>query len=290
MLCRKLIGPITVVAVLTMAGGVGAAENARYPNWKGAWERYVPPGSVASPSGLLTPGGQPSFDQTKPWGRGQQAPLTPEYQKVLEDSIADQARGGQGNNFDRARCMPTGMPHNMTFGPLEFVVTPDTTFILIGTQARRIFTDGRDWPKQLEPSYVGYSIGRWIDQDGRGDYDLLEVETRGFKGPRVYDATGLPLHFDNQSIFKERIYLDKGDSSVLHDDITVIDHALTRPWTVDKRYVHEANPRPDWRESSCVEGTGLVAIGREMYVLRADGVLMPARKDQPPPDLSYFKK
>jgi hypothetical protein len=56
----------------------------------------------------------------------------------------------------------------MTFGPLEFVVTPDTTFVLIGTQARRIFTDGRDWPKEIEPSYAGYSIGRWIDENGDG--------------------------------------------------------------------------------------------------------------------------
>jgi hypothetical protein len=290
MLCRKSIELITMAAVLTMTGGADAAENARYPAWKGSWERYVPEVSVVSPSGLRTPGGQPSFDQTKPWGPGQEAPLTPEYQKVLEDSIADQARGGQGNNFDRARCMPTGMPHNMTFGPLELVVTPDTTYILIGTQARRIFTDGRDWPARIDPSYVGYSIGRWTDEGGQGDLDLLEVETRGFKGPRVYDATGLPLHFDNQSIFKERIHLDKADPNVLHDEVTVIDHALTRPWTVDKRYVHSSNPRPDWRESSCIEGSGLVAVGKEMYVLRGDGALMPAKKDQPPPDLSYFKK
>ena len=291
MLYRSSIRAVSMaLAVPLLATGGAQASDSKYPNWKGAWERFVPAVSVVSPSGLRTPGGQPSFDQTKPWGRGQQAPLTPEYQKVLEESIADQSSGGQGNNFDRARCMPTGMPHNMTFGPLEFVVTPDTTYILIGTQARRIFTDGRDWPKEIEPSYVGYSIGRWIDQDGRGDLDLLEVETRGFKGPRVYDATGLPLHFDNQSIFKERIYLDKADPSVLHDDVTVIDHALTRPWTVNKRYVHASNPRPDWRESSCVEGSGLVAIGKEMYVLRGDGALMPAKKDQSPPDLRYFKK
>src|ERR1700731_2374646 len=291
MLCRKLIGPITVVAALTMAGGVYAAESARSPNGKGAWERYVPPVSVVSPSGRRPPGGQPSFDQTKPWARGQQAPLTPEYQKVLEESIADQASGGQGNNFDRARCMPTGMPHNMTFGPLEFVVTPDTTYILIGTQARRIFTDGRDWPKQIEPSYVGYSIGRWIDQDGHGDYDLLEVETRGFKGPRVYDATGLPLHFDNQSIFKERVYLDKADPNVLHDDVTVIDHALTRTWTVNKTYGREPNKeRPIWRDNNCGENNNHVKIGKENYMLSADGYLMPTRKEQAPPDLRYFKQ
>jgi len=291
MRCRNVICAIAAAAaIIATCSGLEAADRVQYPEWKGAWERWVPEVSIVSPSGLRTPGGQPSFDQTKPWGRGQEAPLTAEYQKVLEDSIADQASGGQGNNFDRARCMPTGMPHNMTFGPLEFVVTPDTTYMLIGLQARRIFTDGRDWPSEIEPSYVGYSIGRWIDQGGDGAYDLLEVETRGFKGPRVYDATGLPLHFDNQSIFKERIFIDKADPKIIHDQVTVIDHALTRPWTVDKRYVHDANPRPSWRENSCVEGSGLVAIGKEMYVLRADGGLMPTKKDQPPPDISYFKQ
>jgi hypothetical protein len=291
MFTRVPTAAIVLAAMVSLpAHRADAADGAKYPEWKGAWERYVPPVSVISPSGLRTAGGQPSFDQTKPWALGQQAPLTPEYQKILEDSIADQARGGQGNNFDRARCMPTGMPHNMTFGPLEFVVTPDTTYILIGTQARRIFTDGRGWPNPIEPSYIGYSIGNWIDTDSNGTYDVLEAETRGFKGPRVFDASGLPLHFDNQSIFKERISLDKTDPNVIHDEITVIDHALTRPWIVDKRYVHNSNPRPNWRENTCVEGSGLVALGKEMYVLRPDGLLMPAKKDQPVPDLRYFNQ
>src|SRR5271154_5301832 len=149
-------------AVIVICGGAEAADRAKYPEWKGSWERYVPPVSVVSPSGLRTAGGQPSFDQTMPWGLGQQAPLTPEYQKVLEDSIADQARGGQGNNFDRDRCMPTGMPHMLTFVHVAFVVPPDPTYILLGTQALRIYTDGREWPKEIEPSYAVYSIGKWI--------------------------------------------------------------------------------------------------------------------------------
>ena len=119
---------------------------------------------------------------------------------------------------------------------------------------------------------------------------MLEAETRGFKGPRVYDASGLPLHFDNQSVFKERIFIDKADPKVIHDVITVLDHALTRPWTVDKRYVHDPNPHPLWREASCVEGSDLVALGKEMYIIRADGLLMPAKKGQQPPDLRFFKQ
>ena len=185
------------------------------------------------------------------------------------------------------------MPHMMmAFIPMEFVVTPDTTYILVGMydHFRRIFTDGRDWPKDIEPSYAGYSIGRWVDEDGEGRYNLLEVETRGFKGPRAYDEAGLPLHFDNQSIFKERIYRDKAAPNILHDEITTIDHALTRPWTVDKRYVRNPNPRPAWPEYYITEYNAQVGIGKENYFLSADGLLMPAKKDQPPPDLRYFKQ
>jgi hypothetical protein len=289
---------VAFAATLMMVGGVQAADDAKYPNWQGAWARWVQPNSARDPGNGgtgFTAGGQPAFDQTKSWGPGQQAPLTPEYQKVLEDSMADQANGGEGNFFDHAvRCMPGGMPlMTIAFTPLEFVVTPHTTYILIGGSEhyRRIFTDGRDWPKGLEATYAGYSIGRWIDEDGDGFYDVLHVETRGpFKGPRAYDATGLPLHFDNQSIFVERIHRDKADPNILHDEITVIDHALTRPWTVDKKYVLVPNPRPNWSESYCTENPTMVAIGGESYFLSGDGLLMPVRKGQAPPDLRYFKK
>src|SRR5262249_51635157 len=74
-----------------------------------------------------------------------------------------------------------------------------------------------------------YSIGKWIDEDGDGKYDVLEVETRHLKHPRAYDASGAPLHFNAKSVVKERIYLDKADQNVLHDDITVYDDALLRP-------------------------------------------------------------
>jgi hypothetical protein len=46
--------------------------------------------------------------------------------------------------------------------------------------------------------------------------------------------TGIPLHEDNQTVIRERIYLDKFNPNVLHDEITTLDHALTRPWTITK--------------------------------------------------------
>jgi hypothetical protein len=272
------------VALLMTLGGAQAQDSTKYPDLKGQWGRFAV-------SGLP---GQPTHDQTKGWGRGQQAPLTPEYQAILEASLADQARGGHGNAVDYARCLAGGMPSMMiAFQPLEFIVTIDTTYVVVADQdhLRRIYTDGRDWPTNLQPTYAGYSIGRWIDEDGDGRYDILEVETRGpFKGPRVYDFTGLPLHFDNQSIFKERIYLDKANPNILHDEMTVIDNALTRPWVVDKKYVRNPNQRPEWPEISCPENNAQIFIGTENYFPSADGHLMPAKKDQPPPDLRYFNQ
>ena len=61
-----------------------AQEAVKYPNWKGQWD-YVNPRL----------GGQSvKYDPTKAFGPAQQAPLTPEYQKVHEESMADQAKGG----------------------------------------------------------------------------------------------------------------------------------------------------------------------------------------------------
>jgi hypothetical protein len=268
-------------ALMVMVGSARAADEAKYPKWKGQWIAIVTPGLE---------GRQFKFDPTKSRGLAQQAPLTAEYQKVMADSMAEQAKGGLGN-YPTARCLPGGMPRMMATQAQEYVITPETTYILLGGEdpMRRIFTDGRDWPKDIEPSYQGYAIGNWSDEDAEGRYTLLEVETRGFKGPRAYDASGLPLAFDNQSVFKERFHLDNGNPNILHDEITVLDHALTRPWSVDKTFRRNPNPRPAWRETSCVEGNNQIVIGKENYFMSADGNLMPTKKDQAPPDLKYFK-
>ena len=50
------------------------------------------------------------------------------------------------------------------------------------------------------------------------------------------------------------------------------------------------SPRPRWWENNCMETNNLVAVGKEMYAISADGYLMPVKKDQAPPDLRYFKK
>jgi hypothetical protein len=273
MVRRGLIATIVLAAGLAaIAVPALAFDDAKYPDWKGKWQR---------------PEGERPVWQRAP----DKAPLNAEYQAIFDWDVADQKAGGHGTE-PSWMCLPPGMPRIMNvFEPMEIVVTPSTTFVLLSHihDNRRIYTDGRDWPSDLEPSFAGYSIGRWLDTTGSGRYDTLEVETRGpFKGPRAYDTSGLPLHADNKTIVKERIYLDKNDPNLMWNEITTFDDALTRPWTVMKRYTRDNDPRPNWIEAVCTENNPHVRIQGDNYFIGANGMLMPARKGQKPPDLKYF--
>src|SRR5262245_34402779 len=188
---RNVLVAAALVAMLSLpTGNAGAFDESKYPNWKGQWVR--------------TDAGTPRYDPSKPSGRGQQAPLKAEFQAVLEASLAEQRKGGQGGD-PTYTCLSPGMPRVMNnYEGAEFVITPNTTHILMEHihDSRRIYTDGRAWPEFIEPTFVGYSIGKWVEEGAIGRYNVLDVETRGFKGPRTYDNTGLPLHPDNQSVIK----------------------------------------------------------------------------------------
>jgi hypothetical protein len=256
--------------MLALGGGIaaaGAQEPAGYPNLYGQWSRTA---------------NSAQWDPSKPPGLKQQPPLTPEFQALFEVNAVAVVKGEQTYN-PQAFCIPPGMPRMMiAYEPMQVILTPQTTYIRIDhlTELRRIFTDGRDWPATIAPTFEGYSIGRWIGKDG--SYETLEVETRGLKGPRNFDHTGIPFHPDNQTIIKERFYLDRANPDLLHDEVTTFDHALTRPWTVTRHYTRE--PNPVWLEFDCAENNSHVVIGKESYFLDAGRNLMPTRKDQPPPE------
>ncbi len=272
---RCSLGMAALAATLCIAmASARADETKKFPNWEGLWKR-------GSPVGV--------WDPTKPGGLAQQPPLTPEYQKVFESNLA---KGKAGVVFDiKGTCGPVGMPRLMIlYEPMEIVIKPNVTYMLFESMSpiRRIFTDGRQWPKETDPQFVGYSIGTWLDTDGDGVYDTLEVETRDLRGPRLFDSTGIPLHADNETVVKERLYLDKKDPDILRNEITTFDHALTQPWTVSRFYRREHNPI--YEEYPCTEDNRWVAIGGELYLADGEGYLMPIQKNQPPPDPKYLQK
>jgi hypothetical protein len=274
MLFRFSMSAIAAGIVLAAAAAHGQGVDAsKYPALAGQWVR--------------TGGAQ--WDPNKPRGH-QEAPLTPEYQAVFDQNQGELFTGGEIYN-PQIKCLPGGMPRMMiVYEPMQIILTPQTTYIWVEQMGefRRIHTDGRGFPAHPAPAFRGTSIGTWAEEDAAGRYHALLVETRDFKGPRTFDADGMPLHADNQTIVKERIYLDPADANLLHDEITTLDHALSRPWTVNRTYRREVHPV--WPEDICDEDNHHVNIGPESYFVSDDGYLMPTRKGQPAPDLRNFDR
>jgi hypothetical protein len=267
---RNSIAAIVLVAALAaLTFRARAFDESKYPDWSGVWH---------GTGGNKWPA---------------PAPLTAEYRTIFEANLRDQEEGGHGDT-PTVLCLAPGMPRQMNvYEPMQIVITPDMVHMLIEHvhDSRRIYTDGRTWPAEMEPMFSGYSIGQWLDEDGDGRYDTLIVETRGLKGPRTFDSTGIPMDKNNRTIIKERIYLDRKNANILHNEITTIDGALTHPWTITKNYRRDLKTGEPywWRESVCAEDNPHVRIGNDVFMLSAEGYLMPAKKDQKPPDLRYFK-
>src|ERR1700736_4567382 len=255
---RRSICAVALAAALLATPSVAqVVDFGKYPDFKGQWVR------TGNPNNWRELAGPP--------------PLTPEYQKIFEAIQADLKSGGPGN-WPSTFCTPAGMPAMMSFyDPGEIIVTPDITYVLIShndDSCRRIYTDGREWPADPERTFAGYSIGKWVDDDGAGKFTALEVETRFLRLPRGYDTSGLPFHKDGEAVIKERIYLDKADRNTLYDQITVLDHALTRPYSKLQKATRNPNPRPAWHSDVCSEHNTWVKIENEPYYLSADGKLM----------------
>jgi hypothetical protein len=119
----RLAVPI-LATLLTTVGVARAFDETRYPDLKGQWRRNER-GDLAGGAGALR------YDPSKPPTLGQGAPLTPEYQAIYEANLADQAAGGQGIE-STFKCLSPGMPRVMlAYAPMEIVVTPETTYILM---------------------------------------------------------------------------------------------------------------------------------------------------------------
>jgi len=97
-----------------------------------------------------------------------------------------------------------------------------------GTQYRQIFTDGRPLPVDPNPSFLGYSSGRW-------ERDTLVVQTIGIRNDEWLDATGTPI--TDSAKITERFR--RPSFGTLEIDVTVNDSkAYLAPWTVNlKQYI-----------------------------------------------------
>jgi len=124
------------------------------------------------------------------------------------------------------RCLPHGVPDSMLVPdtPFKIIQTPAVTLILLENQGhyRQVFTDGRGFPKETNPTWMGYSIGKW-------EGDTFVVDTVGFNDLTYLDDGGHP-HSDayhSTERFRRRDY------GHLDYEITIDDpKTYTRPWKV----------------------------------------------------------
>src|SRR5947208_826601 len=146
-------------------------------------------------------------------------------------------------------------------------------FVIFGLTLSLTFADAQAWDDSKYPDLKG----QWRRTES-GDPTRFDPSKPAGLGQRALETTGLPLHDDNQTIVRERIYFDKAEPGILHDEITVIDNAFTRPWTITKNYRRVGGARPVWREHVCAEHNQHVRISNDTYFLSADGHLMPTKK------------
>src|SRR5262245_55563545 len=131
----------------------------------------------------------------------------------------------RGLNHPMASCLPPGIPLSYTVPlPFKIVQTPSLVVMLYeaANTFRQVFTDGRSLAKDPNPSFYGYSVGRW-------DGDAFVVESSGFNDRTWLDGMGHPHTEALRMIERYR----RRDAGHLEIEITVDDHlAYVRPWTV----------------------------------------------------------
>jgi hypothetical protein len=146
------------------------------------------------------------------------------------DSLTKQRTPG-GSEWPPSRCLPPGVPVlNTGNRSLKIIQEPDLVVILyeVFGQFRQIFLDGRIQPKDPNPTWLGYSVGRW-------EGDTLVVDTTGFNGKTWLDVRGHPTTEALHVIERFR----RPDVEHLDIQLTIDDpKAYTRPWTVTLQPMH----------------------------------------------------
>jgi hypothetical protein len=196
-------------APLMEIGSAAAHDETKYPDLRGQWTAI---------------GGSVKYAPDKPRGLGQEAPLTPEYQAIFEAN--DVAEGGQGNDPPPGACRRGCRAYDQLLwrdqvrhnaGNIARPGLPRARQPHIYRRARR--------SDLVDPSFLGISIGRWVDTKGDGHCDVLEVETRDLVRARSMQRTTFGC---GQSDHPEGVlYLHWNNPDVISNEVTVFDHALT---------------------------------------------------------------
>jgi hypothetical protein len=159
---------------------------------------------------------------------GKAPPLTAAAQAVYDAHQASMAKGDF--SFDGlTHCLPPGLPRLMLMHePFEILQRPMALYFVhqLNRLPRRVYLD-EALPTDVDPHYLGYSVGKW-------DGDALVVDSNGFEDGTLLDNAGLP-HSDALHL-TERYELSK-DGKHLHLRMTIDDpKTFTMDWSAEADY------------------------------------------------------
>jgi hypothetical protein len=171
------------------------------------------------------PGGCSDYPAAREFGDlgasiGGGLPYQPWAAELVKKRTAD-----LGRDDPVARCMPSGVIRLFTYPPPRKILQLPGLVVVLSERDvtyRQIFTDGRPLPKDPEPSWNGYSTGRW-------DKDTLVVETNGFRDGIWLDRKGSPMT-EGAKMTERFRRLNYGSMEI---EIAIDDpKAYTKPWSV----------------------------------------------------------
>jgi len=150
---------------------------------------------------------------------GETIPFQPWAEELYKQRVAT-----NGVGLPSEHCLPHGLPGAMMI-PIAFqmIQTPAQISVLFEefNYYRRIFTDGRNLPEVINPTWFGYSVGKW-------DKDTLVVDTIGFNDRTWIDISGYP-HSESLHTTERFTRRDLGHMDLV---VTIDDpKTYTKPWT-----------------------------------------------------------
>ena len=253
---------VSTVVLALLAGGPAAAQPAAAPAGANAAAKPVPKAANGKPdlSGIwIATGALLLFEGEQALAAAQAAdkaagraapPPEPAPYKPDADAKRQYYLARRGIDDPMGRCLLTGVPR-IQYRPLPFEIIqlPNRTIILyeIHHAFRIIPTDGTPHPSDLEPSYLGDSVGRW-------DGDTFVVDVAGFNTNTWLAGVGT-IHSEQLHV-TERYTRDSFDT--IRYDVTMEDPVVfTKPWHMHE--VFRLRPNERIREYECIENNEDIA-------------------------------
>jgi hypothetical protein len=236
------------VAVMTLASLSAAcsADQAQAPQASQASAPAQPAAAAARPtprtadgkvdlSGIWNPDRKFIYDINDALKKGDTLPL---QEWALKTTISRMSK-----DDPEANCLPTGVPREAPY-PWRVVQTPTLMFFLFEGNIhsyRQIFLDGREHPKDVDPTWYGHSVGKW-------EGDTLVIDTVGFNDRFWFDFAGHPHTEQLHTV--ERF--SRPDFNTLAYEVTIDDPgAYTKPFTLYGSHPYAADT--DLMEYICNE-------------------------------------